>query len=187
MIYDLALAVADRLQAKKYSVAVVYGPDQLTPGNYDSRIVIERDRDSTDELAAPTGGGRNPPKIATRYVNATATIWAKSNLDGARVGDHERLCEQFVDAVTAAVHVLVSARQHRAPTFTESRMLKTPPAGVTPSVWPGVVYVIRWRVPRGVYDVDFNGDGLPTGSPTATSNSVEIRRNASDPPETVET
>jgi hypothetical protein len=188
VIYQIAHSTEAALQSKKFPIRVLYGPERLERCPGESVIVIERDRDSSDSFAAPQGQQTNPRRMATRQVAAKATIWAKSNAAGAMIGDHEGYCEALVDALFCALQIVIRPTQHGAMSITDARYVNA--AGLASVVkhaetWPGVVYVMRWRAPRGVYHVDYTGAGLPTGAATATSNRVEIALNNDDPPEVV--
>ena len=187
MIYDLARGVDTIMQARSYPVRVVYGPERLKRGTpTDSVIVVERDRDAGDQFQPTQGVRVNTRRVATRMLGARATIWAKTNLAGARVNEHEAYCEQLVDAFYVAVHEWMQAATGVA-TFgvSEAKYLAAHELADV-EAWTGVVYSLRWRVPRGVYSTDYHGLGLPTGEATATTGEVLVRRNADDPPEIVE-
>ena len=70
------------------------------------------------------------------------------------------------------------------PEITESRYYKL--ADVPDAeAWPGVIYVLRLRIARGVYKKTYEGAARPTGAAAGVGNEIEVRRNATDDPEYV--
>lgn len=193
MIYALSKAVTTRLREKKFVIPVVYGPE-LVPGGLDySRIVIERDRDGGEDIQ-DMGAKRNARLVGVRFVCARATVWAKSSLAGAAVHDHEEYCDQIVDALYCAVSDYMHTTA-RVANFgvTEAKFLSAAElvarlalADASPArQWPGVAYSLRWRMPRGMHDVDYQGAALPEADLNGITGEVRVRRNADDPPEIV--
>lgn len=182
MIYELAQRITDALAAKHFPISVVYGPEQAPAGVTDQRIVIERDRDGGDTFSPSTGAHHNPRRLAVRSVGVRATLWIKSSLDGARVQDHEAACDAYVDALYCAVDRCMTANAGaRLFAPSEARFLRaSETAMVYGETWPGVAYLMRWRAPRGVFDVTFSGAGLPTARASATTTEVRVSRDGTD-------
>lgn len=194
MIYEISRAVDARLRSKKFPVHVTYERSELIQaGIQDQRVTMMRDTDQGDSFAAPIGAHQNPRKRADRQVGGRALLWVRSSLPGAMIGDHERLCDTLVDATFCAL--LEAARvvcRVGSLTVGECKYLSPKELvdlGVAASVtdsWSGVVYSMRFKAPRGVYDVDYAGNGLPETTLNGITGEVRIRRNADDPPEIVE-
>lgn len=190
MIYSLMRDVETKLRARKFPSAFVYGPERVTrTGYFDHAIVFERDRKATDLISPCHGWNNNPRKMRVRELCVMATVYAQSRLDGAMVNEHEKECEQIVDALVIALAEWgVEGKAGELP-ITEARYLSaeeyTDPAAPA-EVWPGVVYVVRFRVPRGVSARDYTGAARPIGAAAAVSGDVEVRQNAGDPPEVVD-
>lgn len=194
MIYEIARAVEVRLRAKKFPLHVTYeSSERIQAGIQDNRITFMRDRDQGDTFAAPTGAPQNPRKKADREVGGRALVWIRSALPGAMLGDHERECDAVVDALFCALFEAARVVCHVGLlAIGETRYLSSKDLvdlGVAVSVtdsWPGVVYSLRFKAPRGVYDVDYAGNGLPEITLHGITGEIRIRRNADDPPEIVE-
>jgi hypothetical protein len=185
-VYKLAAEVEDLLRKRKFPIPVMYGPERFPLGVPFFAIVVERDRAASDRVSPVAGSQRNPRKQASRLLAVRATVFARSEYEGARLCEHEDLCEQIVDALICAVSDWSMAHAHHLPDFVDARYVTPTEAGLLEQ-FPGVVYVLRWTIPRGVFTADFLGDGLPVGTVGDTNISVvRITRNGShDPPETI--
>jgi hypothetical protein len=173
MIYEMSNDIRDMLVARKFPIPLVYGPEIAGSESLATRIVVERDRDAADQLGPPRGARANPRGVFTRELCGKATIYASSTIPGAHIGDHEHDCEQYIDAFLVAFREWCSSRKHDGAVFTELRYLKAEEFNA-PSVWPGVAYVIRFRVPRGVFALTFSGDGRPTQKLGGFQNRTEV-------------
>lgn len=194
MIYELSQAVETRIQSKKFPLRVVYeSPERMQPGFQDCRIVFMRDREQGDTFQSPRGAQQNPKKVADRIVGARALLWIRSSLDGAMLGDHERECEKVVDAVFSALRpAAIAVGKIDLLTVGEARYLapkELVDLGVSKAVveaWPGVVYSLRFKVPRAVHDLDYDGNGLPSITLSGITGEVQVRRDGVDPPQILE-
>jgi hypothetical protein len=186
-IFDLYQAIADDMDRRKFPITFAYGPLRQAHALGSYVLVIERDRDATDTIEPTTGVKTNPRRVANRGLGVKASIFVRSPLPGATIAEHEFDCEQMVDALIDAV--LTSGRTATGAAwveFGEARYMKPAELDHLDGVetWPGVAYLLKWRIPRGVTRADFKGAGLPTGAATATSNVIRVSRNASaGPPE----
>ncbi len=184
-VYPLSRDLEELLRAKKFPLRVYYGPERMHREGYpDNAIVAERDRGANAALTAPRGVQRNPRKEAQRALAAQLHIYARASKAGAHIGDHEERCEKFVDAVLIALrHWAVATRAVSADSvnlpISESRYLSADERlqlarvhypGADSKVfqaieqWPGVVYRIKFTVPRALLDLDYAGDGAPEGA-----------------------
>lgn len=176
-LYPLSKDIQGLLRAKNFPLRVHYGPERMHREGYpDNVVIIERDREASDTIGPPRGVQRNPRKMRVRGLAGAATIYARSSKAGAHVGDHETLCEKFVDALLVALeHWATETRAIEIP-VTESRYLsaderlqlaRTHAPGVDATAieqWPGAVYRIKFAVPRALLDLNYAGEGLPTGT-----------------------
>lgn len=160
MIYELARDVGLSLEARKFPVRVVYGPERTAREGYDPVIVIERDRAGSDSLEPAHGFQRNPRKVMTRMRAVRATIYAASPLPGAMIQDHERECEKLVDALLVAIHEWQTAERAGVLAVTEARYMSASERNDV-ETWPGVVYVLRFRVPFAVQKLTYLGTPRP--------------------------
>jgi hypothetical protein len=192
VIFEMVYAsggIAERLDARKYPFPVLYGPEQHKRDSFDTSIVIERDEKNSDTFGAPQGFVRNPRKAYTRKLAVLATIYAKSSLPQAMIGEHERLAEQLVDALAVAIDEWCSEAKAGEPEYTESRYLRRDELGDL-ETWPGRVYVLRFKIGRGVMARNYLGEGEPTGSLASKSqikNRTDVRRVAAPDGELPET
>lgn len=197
MIYEMARDVAADLAARKYPVAVSYGPERVTRDGYPQGvIVVERDRDGSDAVTPPKGQVNNPRYKGVRTLAVKATIYARSSLDGPLIGDHERECEKLVDAFIVALEDWGTESKAGYIAITAAKYLDASARADTEQ-WPGVIYELRFAVPRGVYKRDYvgennAGDARPTGAPGSFQNKTNVRLahapvdedgNPIDPPE----
>lgn len=161
MIYEITKEVATELASKGYPFDVIYGPERAPVVLTKPRIVIERDRQGSDPTKAPKARTPNPKMMFVRGIACVCRIFAKSNLPGAGVHEHERQADQAADKLTIALFRAIRKR------FTEceiqpAQMLSADAlkyAGL--EAWPGVVYEIKFSVDRGVYDTNWVGEKAP--------------------------
>jgi hypothetical protein len=184
--YEFSKDVQKLLHAKRFPLRVHYGPERTHREGYPENVIVfERDHGASDTLGPPRGQQRNPRKMRSRGLACLAHLYVKSSRAGARLGDHQDLCEQFVDALLAAM--IAWAQTHRAEGFTvgEHRYLsaaerltlgKEHAPGVEAAKieqWPGVVYVVKFVLPRGLYDLDYSADGLPEATLEGLANRTD--------------
>lgn len=107
MIYAMAQDVAATLAARGFPLSVHYGPERVTPSNiasHSGRVVIARDRTRGDDVRATIGArGSEPRGPRVRALGCEATVYGRSPLAGARVNEHEAVCDQTVDALIVAL------------------------------------------------------------------------------------
>ena len=182
MIFACAQAVAAELAERGFPIGVECGPTRLeSRGAFVSRVVFDRDT-SPDRFGPPRGVKSNPPKRGTRYLSAKATIWAQCTQPGAIFFEHTRECDRFIDAVFCAIQHWTQASGHD-PDFSPSGRYLRAEDFAKIETWPGVVYELTWQIPRVVFAIDYDGSGLLTGTPAATSGVLNVRRNGDDTPE----
>lgn len=174
MIYEMSQDIAQHLADRFFPVRVVYGPEPYARENYDPIIIFERDRQTGDAVSTVTGNNPNARRVRNRSIGVVCTIFMRSNLEGARVEDHERSCDQLVDAVIVGLTTWATASRAGDIQYTESRYLAASDRNDV-ETWPGVVYVMRFRVPRGVADLSYTLDGRPTAEIQGFTNRTEVR------------
>lgn len=184
MIYEMHRDITETLRSRKFPFPVYYGPERHKRDRFDTSIIFERDRGSSDVVEPVKGAQRNPRKREVRELAAMATIFAKSTLPGALIGEHERLCEQLVDAVIIALEEWGTATGAGYIPITEAKYLSAAeflaeleaPAQISMfEGWPGVVYRLKFRVPRGMRVETFLGEAQPTGAAAGVSNTTNVR------------
>jgi hypothetical protein len=175
-LYAMSKDLQVLLHDKKFPLRVYYGPERTHREGYpDNVIVIERDREANDTIGPARGSQRNPRKLRSRGLQGVATVYARNSKAGAHTGDHETLCEKFVDALLAAMIKWATATAAIEFAISESRYLSSDdrlgaaeehwPGVEAEKIeqWPGVAYRIKFTVPRALLDLDYAGEGLPTG------------------------
>jgi hypothetical protein len=191
-LYGLSKDVQDLLHAKRFPLRVHYGPERMHREGYPENVIIfERDRTADDSVGEPRGVQRNPRKMRVRGLQSVATLYVRNSRAGARVEDHETLCEKFVDALLVAIETWAKASGAVECPITGSRYLseeerlsdaKRHAPGVAAQAieqWPGAVYRVRFTVPRALLDLNYAGDGLPTG--TLAAPGITSRTDATGP------
>lgn len=189
MIFEMVYGeggIGERWVARKFPFPIVYGPELHKRGSFDTTVVFQRDESQNDTIGSPQGFQRNPRKHYTRKLAVEVRIYAKSSLPDAMIGDHERLCEQLVDALCVLLDEWCTEAKAGEPEFSEARYLRAAELEEEFQSWPGRVYVLRFRVGRGVTARDYLGEAQPQGTMTGFQNTTQIRRFAApdDPAET---
>ncbi len=203
MIHGLAKDVEAALKARHYPVEVKYGPERLSrvPRAGQCLITFERDRESGDGVRASKGSASNPKSMRIRDLGVIVTVYASSSAPGARVHEHEHVCDQFVDALIVELdNWFVEGKTGQLCLYTESRMMNAAEFEADEMrAWSGCAYRLRFDLPRGVRVLgytpakDHAPGALPgEAQPTATvarfgGGEAHVRRDASDAdPEIVE-
>jgi hypothetical protein len=165
-LYDLTLAVAAQLRARKFPPQVHYGPLRAQRQDFQSLIIFERDREAGDQIVEPSGANqRNPEAYMNRKVSGVVHVFARSSKPGAMQHHHEGECDRLCDGVLSALYRV--SRERKLPVeITESRMLSAEDCKDFLHVveqWPGAVTRIRFKLRELVRDVDYLGEGAATG------------------------
>ena len=151
MIYQLAQLVKSELAAQGCPYSVVYGPERAPYSLSTPRIVIERDRTSSETIAAPRARMANPVNVATRIIACKARVFAQSTLGGATVGNHEAEADLVVDKLICAIFKCVRI-QKKLFEFGQGKLLGADELKYSGlEAWPGVVYELEFTVDRGVF------------------------------------
>lgn len=184
MIYEMARDIEERLRARKFPLRVYYGPEHVKREDFELRVVMMRDLDADDQFRPPAGQRANARKFGVRDLAVVALVVAYSAQVGAHRGDHERICEAVVDGLVTEIESWVTESKGDVLAFTGGRYLV--PAELELEQWPGVIYALRFRVPRGVSALTYQGEARPEGAPTAVQNQTQVKLKASEdePPET---
>lgn len=185
MIYRMMQDMQARFTTRKFPVRFYFAPERTDRELFDTAIVMGRDTGKTDAIS-PAVGSKGPAEqmLGVRELASFAKIYANSSLIGAMSHDHEDFCEVLVDAL--AIEIIRWAKEHQrpAPTFVECRYL-TPvelkaeaenATGAPAEVINGVVYLMRFRVARGMFDRDYNGEGALTNAPAGVGGKLIVSR-----------
>lgn len=174
MSATLARDIESALRGRLWPVRVFYGPERPKRAGFDHAIVFERDRERSDAIEPSMGVQRNARRVRMRSVAMKATIYACSNLAGARPHEHEDVCDRLVDAlIFALVEWCTSARGGELP-ISEARYLRPEEMGGGER-WPGVAYMLRFSVARSVEGVNYKGEARPTATVEGFKNTTHVR------------
>lgn len=173
MIYEMGRSLEALMRARNFPVAVVYGPDGLDRivGANTHVLVVERDREAGDTVGPARGAQRNARRLFTFAIGVRVTVFARSQIPGAHLGDHERECERIVRGLLASLHRW-AASERAAP-------LEFGPCGMVEiegyEKLPGCKYALQFRVPTGLEDLAYTHEAAGTaGSPSPTTNATGV-------------
>ena len=174
MIYRMASDLEGRLHLRKFPVRVHYGPERLTRDICRSpSILIRRDREGGDKVRPAVGANSNPRLLGVRDLGVIADIYAAAGMSGARLNEHEHLCDQIVDAFLCVLYEWGAASKAGAIAISEARYL-TDAEREAEEVSPGLVYRLRFGVPRAISVRDYEGSALPTAAFASTSTTTRV-------------
>jgi hypothetical protein len=175
VIYQMTQDLRALLHAKGFPVRVHYGPEPLTRQGFDSLTVVAAwDRESGDAVTPVRGARTNPRGLLVRSVGVRFDLYAQASVVGARVNDHEALCQSLVDAVLVALYEWTRAARALDFAVVEARPLSELD-GVEYETWPGCAYRLRVRVPRVVLSTRYDPSLAPVPRPTGSPASVQSR------------
>ena len=167
------------LCSRKFPFRVKYAPERTDRAKYDPVILIMRDTETSEKVETAHGVQKNGRKSRTRRVPVKLKIYAKSSLDGARLEEHEELADYLVDALVTGLVIWSTEERGGALEFGEMAFM-TPDEVVTsegkPEGWPGVVYLMRFTIGRGVVERDYLGQVKPTAAINGVGSVVEVRQ-----------
>lgn len=174
MLYEMHLDLKAMLGLLGFPCSWEYGPTPTDiTGYHDSLIVVERDHDSSDTIRAVQGVQRNARKMRVRDLVAQIRVYARSTVPSAHIGNHERECEKVVDALIVALEEWGTAGRAGNIPITEARYLRKDERQDV-EVWPGVVYSLKFAVPRSVQKRDYAGQARPEGGPAHFASRTQV-------------
>lgn len=174
MLYEMHHDLRGMLEALGFPTRWVYGPTPTDVQSYpDSLIVIERDRQASDTIRAVQGVQRNARKMRVRDLVAQIRIYARSTVPSAHIGNHERECEKIVDALIIALEEWGTAGRAGDIPIKEAKYLSAEERQDV-EVWPGVVYSLKFAVPRSVQKRDYAGQARPEGGPANFASRTQV-------------
>lgn len=173
MIYSMARDIAEDLASRLYPVTVSYGGEPLrlhtSAGCYD--ISISREPKS-DAIRPPTGSHSSDPlRPHNRVQGVVAEFRVASGLAGARLNEHENACDDLVDAFIVALYEWAKAAK--------AYPLDWGQCGYEPdddasTQLPGVRYVLRFGVPRGIAKRKYAGYPAATATVAGVATSTTV-------------
>lgn len=183
MIYQLSLNVEETLRGRGWPVRVVYGRERMKREAIPSMlVVIERDDDQGDSVGGPIGVNRNPRSSSVRYLGVRADVYVRDGRAGAMLHEHQHVCDDLVDALVVALFEWQEAAKVPAFTYAESRYLK--PEEINGDKGgehtTGVVYRLRFAVPRGVTAKTYEGAAEETVALDAVTTTTRVTLNGDD-------
>lgn len=156
MIYTMTRDIAEILSGLEFPFPVVYGPRRTKHGLPDTEIMISRDREKGDTFAPAQGHQHNPNRVGMRWLGCVAVIHANSSLPGARINDHENLADELADGLQCALYAWSKAARSEVE-IDQGRLVMSEELEAAYEQWPGVVYIMRFRVARGVSRRKYGG------------------------------
>jgi hypothetical protein len=158
MIYQLALDLAARMQARKFPVSVFYGPERVSRQGCDSmRVLVSRDTVGGDTVIPARSQHRNPVCTHTRGLGVVALFEVSSAVAGARVNEHEHECDAVVDAFLVELFSWGEESGAGVIPIVETRYVSAEERASGAETLSGAVYLVRFQVPRGVFARDYEG------------------------------
>jgi hypothetical protein len=177
MIFTMVKDLHDRLHRRKYPVVFSYGPERLgrtAPASM--HIVFSRDTVDGDKCTGIIGALRNPRKQDVRTLGVVAILSVQFPRAGAMQHEHEHLCDTLVDAVIVEIGDWCVSSQAGQPEWVETRYLSDEEVSGA-ELGAGVHYIIRFRIARGVYALDFDGSILDEGIISKVISGAEVTVN----------
>ncbi len=174
------------LRSRKCPFKVRYAPERTDRGNYDPAILVMRDRETSEKIETAHGTQKNGRKMRTRRIPVKIKVFAKSSLDGARLEEHEELADYLVDMLVTALETWSTSERGGGIEYGEMAFMTADEvADETRSEdkaegWPGVVFVMRFTIGRGVVERDYLKQVRPTAALTGIGTSVEVRQTNED-------
>ncbi len=182
---ELCRWVATDLAAQKYPFDVVYAPERFTRANMDPVVLFQRDNGSSEKVESPKGQQANGRKSATRRVPVKVKVYARSNLVGAGVADHEALADYLVDALIISLDEWSTAQRGGGIEYGEMAFM-TPDELMAdehaPEGYIGLVYLMRFTIGRGVIKRTYKQEIRPVGEINGVANTAEVRLKDGDEP-----
>lgn len=195
-LYELALDVSGRLRARHYPFRVHYAPERADRNGIDPVILFMRDRTANEPVVPAAGAAVRQAAAANtkaikkrdRTIGGAVKIYARASVTGAMAQDHEELADYLADAVICALDEWAVEAKTHLPVYTEARLM-APSELISdtgePDQFPGVVYLLRFSILRGVYVRTYEKQGRALGLIAGAVNDVEVRLTEGDEPELV--
>jgi hypothetical protein len=130
-------------------------------GPFSNLVVFRRDPKGGDQVNALVAQRTNPRSVRVRELGVEVVVFSASSLEGARINEHEHECDQVVDALIVAISEWGTEERAGSITIYESRYLDPSEGDGVFEAWPGVRYVLRFRVPRAVLTRNYIGAARP--------------------------
>lgn len=178
-VYQMSIDIAANLRARKFPVAVQYGPERVDHEGLESMLLhFQRDSQIGDSLRA-IPGARGQPGVRVRDQGVALDVIVQSPLAGARHNEHEELCDLVVDGVLTALDEWAVEAKAGLFDFVELGYV-SPQDYNGADRMAGVVYRIRFRVARATLKKDFDGALPPTATVAGTSATTLVTLNGVD-------
>lgn len=177
MIYNMMRDIQKAFVARKYPTPFKYSPERTKRELFDTAIVMGRDTGANDAtLPAEGSKGHAAGMVGVRQLAAFAKFYVNSTLEGADTHDHEESCEVLIDAFQVELFRWAKLNRRGAIPIVEARYLTT--LELETEICAGVVYLLRFRVGRGLYVRDYNAASPLTNAPAGVhTNEIDISSN----------
>jgi len=172
MIFAIVEGVKAQLAAHEFPVKVSIGPERPTTGRR-HRVVIERDRERDEVIAAPVGSSANPARVYIRLPAYTARIYAADYVAAALPWEHDREVDKIVDGVLVALR---DWAQEQGALFAPTGGRPLPPKDVdgAETIARGACYALSFTMARSVDRKAYDGTANDTATIAGTTNATRV-------------
>lgn len=185
-VFEVAHELGVKLEAAKFPFLVEYAPERIDRSDTANPVIlVARDRMNGENILPPAQFQVNGRKMLGRACGVEIKVYARSSLPAPMIAEHEELADYIVDAVLCALYEIEKEGKFSPFEFTEARFMfpeEVVTAAGEPELWPGVVYVLRFKIARAVVKRDYLKQVRPQSSADQTGNVVEVRQKDSDSP-----
>lgn len=169
------------LQGRGFPVRFVYGNERFARETGRTLVVnVKRDREASDTFGM-VGAERNARRVRVRNQALEAYVYVSASAVGAREGEHESECDKVVDALLVALYEWGSEARAGELPLSEGRYLSGEEiAGEASQPFQGVVYRLRFSLPRGVARREYDGSIEPTAAIASTHTTTYVQQAGGD-------
>lgn len=177
MIYQMTRDLEEHLHAREYPVKVDYDEgERLKHANRRSyEILVGRDVEAGDAVRAIVASRENPKNTMVRDLGVAAYFYVQARRRGATLQEHQHDCDDLVDAFLVSLRdwFVASGAGTQVP-VKESRYLTADEYNGSEH-FSGVVYRLRFLVPRAVARRKYGGGARDVATLEAVDNKFEAR------------
>lgn len=172
MIFAIVEGVKEQLAAHEFPVKVSIGPERPTTGRR-HHVVIERDRERDETIAAPMGSAVNPSRVFVRLPAYVARVYAADYVAAALPWEHDREVDKIVDGVLVALR---DWAQEQGAIFAPTGGRPLPPKEVdgAETIARGACYELSFTMARSVDRKRYDGTANDTATIADVQNATRV-------------